>query len=95
MEEFVQEFRRVARDSGYEGRALVEEFKKGTNRIIGRKLIETERPSTSIKQQYEHATNLDRYQKESKREEERLKERKNSGNQGQRQTGMGNNQRGF
>jgi len=24
MEEFVQEFRRVARDSGYEGRVLVE-----------------------------------------------------------------------
>jgi len=28
MEEFVQEFRRVARGSGYERRALVEEFKK-------------------------------------------------------------------
>jgi len=61
MEEFVQEFRRVARDSGYEGRALVEEFKRETNRMIRRKLIETERPPTSIKQWYEHATNLDRY----------------------------------
>jgi len=27
MEEFVQEFKRVARESGYEGRPLVEEFK--------------------------------------------------------------------
>ena len=95
IEEFVQKFKRVVRNSGYEGRALVEEFKRGTNRMIRRKLIETERSSTSIKQWYEHVTNLDRYQRESKREEKRLRERKNSGNQGQRQTGMGNNQRGF
>lgn len=27
MEEFIQEFRRIARDSGYEGRLLVEKFK--------------------------------------------------------------------
>jgi len=31
MEEFVQEFKRVARGSGYEGRPLVEEFKRGIN----------------------------------------------------------------
>jgi len=49
MEEFVQKFKRVVRNSGYEGRALVEEFKRGTNRMIRRKLIETERSSTSIK----------------------------------------------
>ena len=29
MEEFVQEFKRAARGSGYEGRPLVEEFKRG------------------------------------------------------------------
>jgi len=28
MEEFVQEFRRAARGSGYEGRPLIEEFKR-------------------------------------------------------------------
>ena len=33
MEEFVQEFRRAARKSGYEGRPLVEEFKRGINTI--------------------------------------------------------------
>ena len=27
MEEFVQEFKRVARESGYEGHPLIEEFK--------------------------------------------------------------------
>ena len=31
MEEFMQEFKRAARGSGYEGRLLVEEFKRGMN----------------------------------------------------------------
>ena len=31
MEEFVQEFKRAARGSGYEGRPLVEKFKRGMN----------------------------------------------------------------
>jgi len=31
MEKFIQEFKRVARGSGYEGRLLVEEFKRGMN----------------------------------------------------------------
>jgi len=31
MEEFIQEFKRVARGSRYEGRPLVEEFKRGMN----------------------------------------------------------------
>ena len=34
MEEFVQIFKRVARGSGYEGRLLIEEFKRGINRRI-------------------------------------------------------------
>ena len=61
MEEFVQEFRRAARGSGYEGRPLVEEFKKGINGVIRRKLMEAERPPTSIEQWYKCATNLDRH----------------------------------
>ena len=48
MEEFVQKFRRVTRGSGYEGRPLVEEFKRGINGTIRRKLIEAERPPSSI-----------------------------------------------
>ena len=48
MEEFVQEFRRVVRGSGYKGRLLVEEFKRRMNRAIRRKLIEVKRPPTSI-----------------------------------------------
>ena len=50
MEEFVQEFRRVARGSGYQGKVLVEEFKRRMNRGIKRKLMEVERPPSSIKQ---------------------------------------------
>ena len=34
MEEFVQDFKRTARESGYEGRLLIEEFKRGMNRSI-------------------------------------------------------------
>jgi len=73
MEEFIQEFRRAARGSGYEGRPLIEEFKRGINKIIRRKLMETERPSTSIEQWYECATNLDSHWRESKRKEKRLR----------------------
>jgi len=42
MEEFVQDFKRVARDSGYEGCSLIEEFKQGINRAIRKKLMEAE-----------------------------------------------------
>ena len=34
MEKFVQEFRRVARESGYKRRLLVKEFKKEINTTI-------------------------------------------------------------
>ena len=60
MEEFVQEFKRAARGSSYEGRPLVEEFKRGINGNIRRKLMEAENPLTSIEQWYKRATALDR-----------------------------------
>jgi len=50
MKEFVQEFQRAVRESEYEGRVLVEEFKRGMSRLIRRKLIEAGRPLTSIDQ---------------------------------------------
>ena len=46
----MQEFKRAARESGYEGRPLIEEFKRGINRGIRRKLMESENPPTSIEQ---------------------------------------------
>ena len=50
IKEFVQEFKRATRESGYKRRLLAEEFKREISRVIGRKLIETERSPTSIKQ---------------------------------------------
>jgi len=48
MKEFVQDFKRVARGSGYEGCPLIEEFKWDMNGSIRRKLIKTENQSSSI-----------------------------------------------
>jgi len=76
MEEFIQKFKRAARGSVYEGRPLMEEFKRGINRRIRRKLMEAENPLTSIEQWYKRAIALDRNWRESKREEERLREKK-------------------
>ena len=50
MEEFIQEFKRAARESGYEKRPLVEEFKRGINGMIRRKLMEAENQPGSIEQ---------------------------------------------
>jgi len=60
MEEFVQEFKRMARGSRYEGRPLVEEFKREMNRGIRRKLMEAENLPASIEQWYKRAMALDR-----------------------------------
>ena len=76
MKEFMQEFKRAARESGYERRLLVEEFKRGINRGIRRKLMEAENPPVSIEQWYRRATALDRNWRESRREEERLRGKK-------------------
>ena len=76
IEEFVQEFKRAARGSGYERRPLVEEFKRGMNRGIRRKLMEAENPPTSIENWYRRATALDRNWRESRREEERMRGKK-------------------
>jgi len=42
IEEFVQKFRRVARESRYKRRSLVEEFKRGINATIYQRLMESE-----------------------------------------------------
>ena len=85
MEEFVQIFKRIARGSGYEGRPLVEEFKKGINGGIRRKLIEAENLLTSIENWYRRVTALDRNWRESRREEERLRRKKKVGGEAPKQ----------
>jgi len=77
MEEFIQEFKRTARGSGYKGRSLVEKFKRKMNEVIRRKLMEAENQPGSIEQWFRRATALNRNWRESRREEERLKRRKN------------------
>jgi len=79
MEEFVQEFKRTARGSRYEGRPLMEEFKRGINGGIRRKLMEVENPLSSIEQWYRRAMALDRNWRESRREEERLRKKEVGG----------------
>ena len=78
MEEFVQEFKRIARGSGYEGCLLIEKFKQGMNSTIRRRLMEAENQPGSIEQWYRRATALDCNWRESKREEERLKGKRES-----------------
>jgi len=79
IEKYVQEFKRAVRGSRYEGRPLIEEFKRGMNGGIWRKLIEAENPPTSIEQWYRRATALDRNWRESRREEERLRKKEVGG----------------
>jgi len=47
-DEYVQEFKKVARGTGYERRPLIEEFKRGLNGSIRKKLTEAEELLTTI-----------------------------------------------
>jgi len=61
--EYVQEFKKVARESGYERRPLIEEFKQGLNGAIRRKLAEAEELPTTIGEWQERVVRLDRNQR--------------------------------
>ena len=71
-DEYVQEFKKVTRGSSYEGRPLIEEFKRGLNRSIRRKLAEAEEPLTTIGEWQKRAVRLDRNQRQSRIEERML-----------------------
>ena len=58
---------------------FVQEFKRGMNGGIRRKLMEAENLPTSIENWYRRATARDRNWRESRREEERLRGRKEQG----------------
>jgi len=68
-DKYVQEFKKVARGSGYEGRPLIKEFKQELNRAIRRKLAEAEEPPTTIGEWQERVVRLDRNQRQSRAEE--------------------------
>ena len=86
IEEYVQEFKRAVRGSGYEERPLIKEFKKGINERIRRKLIEVENPPASIEQWYRRTTALDRNWRESRRKEERLRKKEEGAQKQKRQS---------
>ena len=71
-DKYVQEFKKVARGSGYEERPLIEEFKRGLNGVLRRKLAEAEEPPTTIGEWQERAVRLDRNQRQSRAEERML-----------------------
>jgi len=71
-DEYVQEFKKVARGSSYEGRPLIEEFKRGLNGPIRRKLAEAKEPPSTIGEWQERAVRLDRNQRQSRAEERML-----------------------
>jgi len=49
-DKYVQEFKKIARGSGYERWSLIEEFKRGLNGEIRKKLAEAESPPSSIEE---------------------------------------------
>ena len=55
---------------------MIEKFKWGINGSIRRKLIEAENQPSSMEQWYRRAIALDKNWRESRREEERLREKK-------------------
>jgi len=68
-DEYIQEFKKVARGSSYEGRPLIKEFKRGLNGAIRRKLAKAEKPPTTIGEWQKRAVRLDRNQRQSRAEE--------------------------
>ena len=61
--EYVQEFKKVTRESSYKGKPLIKEFKRELNRAIRRKLAKTEEPPTTIGEWQERVVRLDRNQR--------------------------------
>ena len=71
-DKYVQEFKKVTRGNSYEGKPLIEEFKRGLNRSIRRKLAEAEELPTTIGEWQERAVRVDRNQRQSRIEERML-----------------------
>jgi len=73
-DEYIQEFKKVARRSSYEGQPLIKEFKRGLNGAIRGKLAEAEELLSTIGEWQERAVRLDGNQRQS-RAKERMLER--------------------
>ena len=73
-DKYIQEFKKIARESKYKRQPLIEEFKRGLSGGIRRKLAEAESPPCTIEEWQERAVRLDKNQRQS-RVEERMLER--------------------
>jgi len=71
-DEYVQIFKKTSRGSGYEGQPLIEEFKRGLNGNIRRRLAEAESPPVTIEEWWERSVRLDRNLRQSRAEEKVL-----------------------
>ena len=71
-DKYMQEFKRTARGSGYKGRTLIEEFKRGLNGTIRRRLAEAESLPSTISDWQKRAVKLDRNMRQSRAEEKVL-----------------------
>ena len=65
---YIQQFKKITRESRYERWPFIEEFKRGLNRGIKKKLAETKSPSSSIEEWQERLVRLDRNQRQSRTE---------------------------
>ena len=70
--EYVQEFKKVARSNNYKERLLIKEFKRDLNRAIWKKLAEAENPLTTIGEWQERAVRLDKNQRQNRAEKRLL-----------------------
>ena len=73
-DKYIQEFKKITRESKYKRQPLIEEFKRGLSGGIRRKLAEAESPPCTIEKWQERAVRLDKNQRQS-RVEERMLER--------------------
>jgi len=71
-DEYIQEFKKIARGSRYEGQPFIEEFKRGLNGRIKRKLAKTEALPCMIEEWQKRAIRLDRNQRQNMAEEKML-----------------------
>ena len=72
-DKYIQEFKKIARESKYKRQPPIEEFKRGLSREIRRKLAEAESPLCIIEKWQERAVRLDRNQRQSRTEEKMLR----------------------
>ena len=69
---YVQKFKKITRESGYDRQPLIEEFKRELNKRIKRRLIEAESPPSSIEEWQKRLVRLNRNQRQSRAEKRML-----------------------